>query len=154
MLVFRWCDEYSINMSKNVFFPAVVTFMYDFVPGWRRRLPGQTVEAHQWNGTTAYLMLAEVSWKFTVCRARKCSILHKISSLISCTLPLDAISQSSLIRVFFPSACKETSQTSSCNHQADSPLYGWPGVWSGKLQVKKKVWSYMTPNVLSETRCH
>ena len=30
----------------------------------------------------------------------------------------------------------------------------WPNVWSGNLQVLEKVWSYMTPNVLTETRCH
>ena len=36
-----------------------------------------------------------------------------------------------------------------CNHQADSSLYVWPDVWSGDLQVQKKIWSYMTPNVLT-----
>ena len=25
-----------------------------------------------------------------------------------------------------------------CNHQADSPLYVWPDVWSGELKVQKK----------------
>ena len=25
-----------------------------------------------------------------------------------------------------------------CNHQADKPLYVWPDVWSGDLQVEKK----------------
>ena len=39
------------------------------------------------------------------------------------------------------------------NHQADSQLV-WPDVWSVDLQVYKKVWLYMTPNVLTETRCH
>ena len=37
-----------------------------------------------------------------------------------------------------------------CNDQADSPLYVWPDVWSCDLQV----WSFMTPNVLTEIRCH
>ena len=32
-----------------------------------------------------------------------------------------------------------------CNYQADSPLFVWPDVWSGDLQVLEKVWSYMTP---------
>ena len=30
----------------------------------------------------------------------------------------------------------------------------WPGVWFDDLQVQKKVWSCMTPNILNATRCH
>ena len=30
----------------------------------------------------------------------------------------------------------------------------WPDVWSGDLQAWKGVWSHMTLNVLTETRCH
>ena len=40
------------------------------------------------------------------------------------------------------------------NHQADSPLYVWPNVWSADLHLFMKIWSYMTSNVLTETRCH
>ena len=40
-----------------------------------------------------------------------------------------------------------------CNHQADSPLYVWPDVWSGDLEGHEKEWSYMTPKVLTETPC-
>ena len=33
-----------------------------------------------------------------------------------------------------------------CNHQADSPLYVWPNVWSGDLQVLKIM-------VIHDTEC-
>ena len=40
-----------------------------------------------------------------------------------------------------------------CNHQADSPLHG--GLMSDLVTSKyKKVWSHMTLNVPTETRCH
>ena len=41
-----------------------------------------------------------------------------------------------------------------CNHQADRSLYVWPNVWSGNCKFRKKIWLYMTLNVLTETRCH
>ena len=39
------------------------------------------------------------------------------------------------------------------NHQVDSPCYLWLDVCSGDLQRKKIVWSHMTLNILTETRC-
>ena len=39
-----------------------------------------------------------------------------------------------------------------CNQQAGNPPYMWSSVWSGDLQTLKSVWSFMTPNVLAETR--
>ena len=41
-----------------------------------------------------------------------------------------------------------------CNHQAESPNYLWPDFCSGDLQAQKAVWLYLTPNGLTETRCH
>ena len=41
-----------------------------------------------------------------------------------------------------------------CNHQVDSPFYLWPDVCSGDMQAQKRAWSYMTLNILTETRCH
>ena len=38
-----------------------------------------------------------------------------------------------------------------CNHHDDSPLYVWSDLVIRKF---RKVWSYMTLNVLTETRCH
>ena len=42
-----------------------------------------------------------------------------------------------------------------CNHQADSQLssYVWPDIWLVIFKFRK-VWSYITPNVLTDTRCH
>ena len=36
------------------------------------------------------------------------------------------------------------------NHQVDSPLHLWPDVWPDV----KRIWFYMTLDVLTETRCH
>ena len=40
------------------------------------------------------------------------------------------------------------------NHQVDYPAFIEVYVCTGHLQTKKRVLSYMTLNVLSETRCH
>ena len=37
-----------------------------------------------------------------------------------------------------------------CSHQTDTSHLVWPG----DLQALKRIWSYVTPNVLTETRCH
>ena len=34
------------------------------------------------------------------------------------------------------------------------PVCLWLDVWFGELQIMKRVWSFMTSNVLTETRCH
>ena len=39
------------------------------------------------------------------------------------------------------------------NHQVDSWFHSWPCVFPGNLQAKKRAWSYMTPNVHTETKC-
>ena len=44
-------------------------------------------------------------------------------------------------------------KVSICNQQGDSPLYVWPDVWSGDLQVWKK-YGHTWPNALTETRRH
>ena len=36
------------------------------------------------------------------------------------------------------SSCRSVKVT-ICNHQADNPLYVWPDVWSGDLQVRKSM---------------
>ena len=42
-----------------------------------------------------------------------------------------------------------------CNHQADSPLYLWPGSDLVICKFRKKLWyEYMTMNALTETRCN
>ena len=48
------------------------------------------------------------------------------------------------------------SKVTICNHQADTPLYVWPYVWSGDLKVKKKyghAWhliSLLRPGVIKQ----
>ena len=41
-----------------------------------------------------------------------------------------------------------------CSHQVDSPFHLWLYVYYGDLQAKKRVWSSVTLNVFTETRCH
>ena len=37
----------------------------------------------------------------------------------------------------YPHKPPRKTKVTICNHQADSPLYVWPNVWSGDLQVEK-----------------
>ena len=41
-----------------------------------------------------------------------------------------------------------------CSHQVDIPFYTWSDVCFGDLQAKERVWSYMTPNILTKTKCY
>ena len=45
-------------------------------------------------------------------------------------------------------------KVANCHHQVDSPFYLWLGVYFSDLQTKKRVWLYMTLNVLTEMRWH
>ena len=44
----------------------------------------------------------------------------------------------SMLRNAYPHKALRRNKVTMCNHQADSPLYVWPGVWSVDLQVLKK----------------
>ena len=59
----------------------------------------------------------------------------------------------SLLTRTYPHKPPRKIQVTICNHQADSPLMH--GLMSDLVMCKfRKVWSYMTPNVLTETRSH
>ena len=58
----------------------------------------------------------------------------------------------SMLTHTYPHKLPRKIKVTICSHQTDSQPYLWPDVWSGDLQ--EKVWSYMTLNVLTETRCH
>ena len=48
---------------------------------------------------------------------------------------------------------RENKVATGC-HQVDSPFYVWPCICSDGLQANKRTWSYVTPYILIETRCH
>ena len=56
----------------------------------------------------------------------------------------------------YPHKPQKKIKVTICNHQADSPLYVWPDVWSGDLQVLKKyghTWhrmSLLRPGVIKQ----
>ena len=50
-------------------------------------------------------------------------------------------------RPIYPHKPSRKIEVTICNHQADSPLYVWPDVWSGDLQVLE---NYM---VIHDTEC-
>ena len=54
---------------------------------------------------------------------------------------------------YFAAQAPEEDLVTICNYRADSPLYVWLDERAGDLQAWKRVWSYMTPNVLTEPKC-
>ena len=44
----------------------------------------------------------------------------------------------SMLTHIYPHKPQGNIEVTICNHQADSPLFVWPDVWSGDLQVYKK----------------
>ena len=66
-------------------------------------------------------------------------------------LPLGVIKLSMLTHTF-PHKPRRKSKVIICNHQADSLAHCMCGLMSDLVICKfRKVWSYMTPNVLTET---
>ena len=53
----------------------------------------------------------------------------------------------------YPHKIQRNIKIAICSHQVDSPIYLWTDVCSGDLKAKKRVWSYTTADVLTETRC-
>ena len=69
------------------------------------------------------------------------------------TLSLDGCKVSTLSHAYLNKPLREI-KVDICNRQLDNPFDLRPDVCSGYMQGKKKLWSYLTLNVLSETRCH
>ena len=84
-----------------------------------------------------------------------CSILFFFHQIIFRSLRGDKVS---MLTHIYPHKPLRKIEVTICNHQADSPLYVWPNVWSGDLQVQKKygpTWhrmSLLRPGVIKKKK--
>ena len=74
---------------------------------------------------------------------------EKVSPVLLCAVTLGG-DKASMFTHTYPHKPLGKIKVTICNHQADSSLY----VSELVIYKFRQVWSYMTPNVLTETRCH